>query len=60
MGENVANRSGLPTVSMLATGGTIAGEGAQGKATNYRPGQAKKARPKLSRGRARTNKTSPT
>lgn len=29
----------LPTVVVLATGGTIAGAGAIGKATNYRPGQ---------------------
>ena len=29
----------LPTVVVLATGGTIAGEGSIGKATNYRPGQ---------------------
>ena len=29
----------LPTVVVLATGGTIAGAGSLGKATNYRPGQ---------------------
>ena len=29
----------LPTVAVLATGGTIAGAGDIGKATNYRPGQ---------------------
>ena len=29
----------LPTVAVLATGGTIAGAGSLGKATNYRPGQ---------------------
>ena len=29
----------LPTVVVLATGGTIAGAGSIGKATNYRPGQ---------------------
>lgn len=29
----------LPTVVTIATGGTIAGAGAIGKATNYRPGQ---------------------
>ena len=29
----------LPTIVVLATGGTIAGAGSIGKATNYRPGQ---------------------
>lgn len=29
----------LPTIVALATGGTIAGQGSAGKATNYRPGQ---------------------
>ena len=29
----------LPTVAVLATGGTIAGAGSLGKATNYKPGQ---------------------
>jgi L-asparaginase len=29
----------LPTVAILATGGTIAGTGAEGKSTNYKPGQ---------------------
>ena len=29
----------LPTVAVFATGGTIAGAGSLGKATNYRPGQ---------------------
>jgi L-asparaginase len=35
----MAQNSGLPTVVALATGGTIAGQGSAGKATNYRPGQ---------------------
>lgn len=37
--EIMAGRNGLPTVVALATGGTIAGQGSAGKATNYRPGQ---------------------
>ena len=35
----MAKGNGLPTVVALATGGTIAGQGSAGKATNYRPGQ---------------------
>ena len=35
----MAQGNGLPTVVALATGGTIAGQGSAGKATNYRPGQ---------------------
>ena len=35
----MAYKNGLPTVVALATGGTIAGQGSAGKATNYRPGQ---------------------
>ena len=33
------DRSKLPTVAILATGGTIAGTGDVGRATNYKPGQ---------------------
>ena len=32
-------KKNLPTVANLATGGTIAGTGAEGKSTNYKPGQ---------------------
>ena len=35
----IARNPALPTVAVLATGGTIAGAGSIGKATNYRPGQ---------------------
>lgn len=38
MSEN-ERKSDLPNVLVLATGGTIAGKGALGRATNYRPGQ---------------------
>lgn len=39
--DNMGMKSGngLPTIVALATGGTIAGQGSAGKATNYRPGQ---------------------
>ena len=36
---DVDSHAALPTIVVLATGGTIAGSGSQGRATNYRPGQ---------------------
>ena len=39
MSPHENNNTQLPTVLVLATGGTIAGTGSRGKATNYRPGQ---------------------